>query len=122
MGGVNRYWLGLFGGAVAWLAHLMLSYALAEFGCESVLATYSLLGINAVACGLLALTLLMVGGAVGAALLAYQIHPSGRGERETPDLVARIYAARAGLIANIAFTVVILFESVPILYYLWRCG
>ena len=120
--GESRYWLALFGGALAWLAHLLASYALAEFGCESLLANYSYLEINAVAWGLLALTVITAMAAGGSALLAFRIQPLDRSDKNGPtNFVARLYAARAGLIANIAFILVILVESVPIIYYLQSC-
>lgn len=121
--GESQYWLALFGGALAWLAHLLASYALAEFGCESMLVTYSYLEISAVAWGLLALTVVTATVAGGSALLAFQIQPTDRGDNvAATNLVARHYAARAGLIADVAFTLVILVESVPIFYYLQHCN
>lgn len=120
--GEGRYWVALFGGALTWLAHLLSSYILAEFGCESVLANYSYLGINAVAWGLLVLTLLTAAAAGGCVLLALRVRPPNDGDKGgATDLVARTYAARAGLIADVAFALVILVESAPLFYYLQHC-
>lgn len=118
----GKYWLALLGGALAWLTHLLFSYTLGEFGCESALATYSYLGINAVAWGLMALTLLTALAAAGSIFLAYRLQPSNHDhENHATNFVARVYASRAGLIADVAFLLIILVESVPILYYLQQC-
>jgi len=122
---VNRLalWVGLLGGAAAWTAHLMLAYAVAEFGCLSPLDSKIYLGITVVAWLEFSLTAVCTLAALGATALAYVLYrrlrakvgpddPAGAAERDT---------AWTGLLTSGTFTLVIVFESIPILYYLQCC-
>jgi hypothetical protein len=116
-------WFGLFGGAVAWTVHLMLAYAAAEFGCVGRLGERGYLGISLVAWLELALTVVTTLVAGAATVVAYRNHRrlrSGEGE-EDAAVAAERYTAWAGLLTSGMFTFIILFESIPILYYLHSC-
>lgn len=123
--GVSRgaLWFGLFGGAGAWTAHLMLAYAAAEFGCVGRLGERVYLGITMVAWLVLALTVVTTLTSGAATVVAYRSHRRLRSEEAEEDAAgaAERYAARAGLMMSGTFTFVILFESIPVLYYLHSC-
>jgi hypothetical protein len=116
-------WFGLLGGAGAWTAHLMLAYAAAEFGCVGRLGEQSYLGITMVAWLVLALTVATTLTSGAATVVAYRSRCRLRSEEAAEDAAgaAERYAARAGLMMSGMFTFVILFESIPIFYYLHGC-
>lgn len=115
-------WFGLFGGAIAWTAHLMLAYAAAEFGCVGRLGERGYLGITFVAWLELALTVATTMVAAAATVVAYRSHRHLRsGEAEDAKVAAERHIAWTGFLTSGTFTFVILFESIPILYYLHGC-
>ncbi|MBA4068055.1 MAG: hypothetical protein C0501_31000 [Isosphaera sp.] len=117
-----RLWFGLLGGAGAWTEHLLLAYAVAEFGCRTPAGHDTHLGLTVV-------TWLLVGVSAASLLVAlaatWVAHRSrGRLSRDgdpAAEDAPRAYLATAGLIQSGAFAFVILVESVPILYYLRDC-
>jgi hypothetical protein len=116
-------WFGLFGGAVAWTVHLMLAYAATEFGCVGRLGERTYLDISLVAWLVLALTAATTLASGAATAVAYRCHRrlrSSEGEEDAAETAER-YTAWAGLLTSGAFTFIILFESIPILYYLHSC-
>jgi hypothetical protein len=115
-----RLWFALVGGAVAWLVHLMGAYVIAEFGCVGTTQEYSVLGVTLVAWLLVGLTLLTCGVAVGATLVARGMEHA-RTDVLRPDDDAVRSIAHAGALTSGISAFVILFESVPILYYLHGC-
>lgn len=123
--GVSRgaLWFGLFGGAIAWTVHLMLAYAVAEFGCVGRLGERGYLGITLVAWLEVALTLATTLAAGAATVVAYRCHRHllSNAAQEDADAAAERYTAWAGLLTSGLFTFIILFESIPILYYLYHC-
>jgi hypothetical protein len=123
--GVSRgtLWFGLFGGAIAWTIHLMLAYVVAEFGCAGRLGEGSYLGITLVAWLEVGLTLVTALASGVATLVAYRSHrrlSSDAAEVEAAVSAER-YTAWAGVLTSGLFTVIILFESIPIVYYLHTC-
>jgi hypothetical protein len=116
-------WFGLFGGAVAWTVHLMLAYAAAEFGCVGRLGERGYLGISMVAWLEIALTVATTLVSGTATVVAYRSHRRLRsGETEADAAVtAERYTAWAGVLTSGIFTFIIVFESIPILYYLHSC-
>jgi hypothetical protein len=121
--GRGALWFGLLGGAIAWTAHLLLAYVAAEFGCVGRLGERGYLGITPVAwleAGLTLATALVSGAAT---VVAYRSHRRLRcdAEQADPTVVAEQYTARAGVLTSGLFTFIILFESIPILYYLHDC-
>lgn len=116
-------WFGLFGGAMAWTIHLMLAYAAAEFGCVGRLAESSYLGISMVAWLELALTAAMTLTSAAATAVAYRSYRRLRSNEpeENHVVAAEQHTAWAGLLTSGLFTFIILFESIPILFYLQSC-
>lgn len=116
-------WFGLLGGAIAWTFHLILAYVAAEFGCVGQFAQRDYLGITRVAWLEMALTAATTVAAGAATVVAYQIYRRLRSGEADDDI--RVAAERetswAGLLTSGTFTFVILFESIPILYYLQCC-
>jgi hypothetical protein len=121
----NRWilWFGLLGGGVAWLLHFLISYAAGEFGCLSGFGERLFLGINWVAWIVIATTVVMLGIALTATVLAY------RGETKLMDRERELkedrewekYMAHAGWITSGLFALIILVEALPILYFLKDC-
>jgi hypothetical protein len=116
-------WSGLFGGAIAWTIHFMSAYVVAEFGCAGSFGDRSYGNISFVAWLELILTAAAVVVAAGSTAVAYRselrllssVHDEG-----TPRCAER-YTARAGLLTSGIFTFIILFESIPIFFYLHEC-
>jgi hypothetical protein len=112
-------WFGLFGGALAWTAHLMFAYAAAEFGCVGRLGERGYLGVSAVAWLVLALTAAATLASAAATAVAYRSPRRLQSGQAGQD--AERYTAWAGLLTSGLFTFIILFESIPIFYYLHAC-
>ena len=115
-------WTALIGGAVAWTLHLLLAYAVAEFGCVAGLGHTTWIGISIVSWMLLGVSILCTLLAVASFLIANNIGrraadlPPDVEHRETADFVARF-----GVIINGLFTFIIVVESIPIFFFLGRC-
>ena len=115
-------WYGLLGGASAWTIHLLLASAVAEFGCVSGLGERIYLGISIVAWLEVAATVLTTVIAAAATIVARRSYGILRSQNlEEVGIAAGEYTARAGFITSGIFTFIILFESIPILYYLRTC-
>lgn len=116
-------WIGLLGGAVAWLVHLVAAYAIAEFGCVGRLRQLSFAGLNAVAWLIIAASVVTLLAAVVSAWLAYRSEQRLRAglDADEPESVAEREVARTGWITSGLFALVILVESLPIFYYLQDC-
>lgn len=119
-------WFVLLGGAIAWTAHILAVYALGEFGCVAGWGHIHFLGLHLVAWLVLAVTLVtavVTTAAIWASVrMEQRLERAGAGEeaalktdRSTP------FAARFGIITNGLFLFIILFEAVPVLYFLQRC-
>lgn len=115
-------WFGLLGGASAWTAHLLLAYAVAEFGCLSGFGERIYWRISIVAWLEIAVTALTTTVAASAAIVAHGRHRILRSQlEEGSGTAAEAYTARIGFITSGIFAFIILFESIPILYYLRTC-
>jgi hypothetical protein len=111
-------WFGLFGGAIAWTVHLMLAYAAAEFGCVGRLGDREYLSISLVAWLEIALTVttaLIAGAATAVAHLQYR---RLQAHAEDDAVGSERCLAWTGVLTSGLFTFIIVFESIPILYYL----
>jgi phage shock protein PspC (stress-responsive transcriptional regulator) len=114
-------WFGLLGGALAWLVHLLGAYAAAEFGCVGGLGERQQWGVSLVAWLVIAVTAAALVPAMAATLIAYRCYrrlPEGAADAEPS---AERLAARAGMLTSGLFALVIVFESIPVLYYLRAC-
>lgn len=115
-------WFGLLGGGVAWTAHLVVAYVVAEFGCVGGLGSRSFAGLSWVAwleIAITALTTIVAAAATAVARRSQRIIAT----RAEDQLAAAFEAhtARAGVLTSGLFTIIILFESIPILFYLRDC-
>jgi hypothetical protein len=124
-GRVNRgaLWFGLLGGAFAWLAHLIFAYLVAEFGCVGRWDEQSYLGVSVVAWLVIALTAATTLAACAATAVAYRSHRLLRSsaDHHSANPAAERDTAWYGVLTSGLFVFVILFESIPILYYLKSC-
>jgi hypothetical protein len=119
--GKATLWFGLLGGGVAWLAHLLLSYLIAEFGCMSGWGKETWLGVTTLAWLLLAVSFLTLLGAGLAVYVAFRSKQRlGRSDPSEEPASAE-YMARAGYITSGVFLFIILVESVPIFFFLQSC-
>jgi preprotein translocase subunit SecG len=114
-------WWGLLGSGIAWLLHLLLAYAIAEFGCVLYVERYSFLGITLVAWLLIAVTVLTAAAAGVAALVAVRASRKITGDDIYATRGTAEYMARVGVLASVLFIFVILVQSVPIFFYLRHC-
>lgn len=116
-------WFGLLGGAIAWTIHFMLAYTIAEFGCVSGLGQRSYWNISLVAWLELAVTAVASSVAAAATAVAYrnQVCLLSISPTTTNSVDVEQYTARAGLFTSGIFSFVILFESIPIFFYLRNC-
>ena len=120
--GRGRLWFGLLGGPVAWTAHLMLAYAIAEFGCLSAFGRRTLLGLTAVTWGLLVVSAATLAVAVVAALVARRSREQAPEPGDpNADGPPKGYVAAAGLYLSGFSAFVIAVQTVPIFYYLRDC-
>lgn len=117
-----RMWFALLGGAAAWTGHLMLAYAISEFGCTAGLGRRSLLGISAVSWMLLVMSAAMTALAAWALLVSNGIgRLATRDARDADDEATAEYVARFGRIANGLFLFIVVIESLPIFFFLGEC-
>lgn len=116
-------WVGLFGGAMAWAIHFLSAYVVAEFGCVGRFGERNYWNISLVAWLELFLTFAAVLVAAVSTAVAYrsQLRLSSNTDDSCAPQQAARYMARAGLLTSGIFTFVILFESIPIFYYLRGC-
>lgn len=125
--GVKSWRMGfaLVGGAVAWAGHLLLSYAVAEFGCVAGLGHRHVLGVPVVSWMLLGVSVVFTTMAAAALMFSYRIRepasPPPSSSPDPDDRSTREFAARFGLIVNGLFLFIVLVQSVPVFYYWGRC-
>ncbi len=120
--GRKTLWFGLLGGALAWTAHLFFAYGAAEFGCVGQQDEKSYAGISSVAWMLIAFTVTTATCSAIATVVAYRSYCRLQSQGKVSDARAsERYLAKAGAITSGIFTFVILFESIPIFYYLRDC-
>jgi hypothetical protein len=118
-----QLWFGLLGGALAWAAHFISAYLLAEFGCVGGLAEYRFANVSYVAWLEIAVTAVAVLVAFAATMLAYRSSRRLQSRPPVSDdaLHGEPYLARAGLYTSAIFTFVILFEAIPLFFYFRHC-
>lgn len=112
-------WLGLLGGGLAWAAHLLVAYVIAEWSCAPGAGTGTWLGLRPAAWLLIGLTLLTATGAALAVLAARRTRRAEAPAPEERDLAARL--GGIGVVTSALFLAIILFEALPIAWYLNRC-
>lgn len=119
----SRLYFSFYGGALAWTAHLLLAWLIAEFACIAQVDHVELFGITLIAWSLLLLSLLMFLLAIAAALAGWHAKHRLKSE-ETLDHEGQdveIHFARSGAIMSGLFALVIIAQTVPIFYFLGSC-
>lgn len=106
----------LLGGGVAWLLHLVLAYAIAEFGILSGLVETRWAGLDAVSWLLLAVSAAMLALAAASVRVSRRLC-QGKESDEEPRRTVR-FCARFGLAANLTFLVIIAVQTIPIFFFL----
>jgi hypothetical protein len=116
-------WFGLLGGAVAWTLHLVFAYVIAEFGCVGRTTHQEYLGVTQVAWLELALTAGTTLAAAAATAVAFHHNRLLRSRERTEDtnVAAERNTAWVGVLTSGTFTFIIVFESIPILFFLHGC-
>lgn len=106
-----RLRFALLGGGVAWLLHLLLVYLIAEFGTLSGLAHHQWgAGLGVVSWLLLGCSAVMLSLAVVAIVVARALLRTSREPLR--------FCARLGLASNVAFSIIIAVQTIPIFYFL----
>ena len=125
---VGRFalWFGLLGGAVAWLIHFLAAYAISEFGCVAEWGDRLWMGISVAAWLLIAMTAATTALAAAALLTAHWVRRRiGGSVEDLPDsegiVASAPYMAYIGWVLSVLSLVIILVQSVPILYWLEDC-
>ena len=116
--------LGVFGGAIAWLLHLVLAYLVAEFGCVSSFRDVRWLGFSGVTWLEVAVSLFALALAIGSNRIANRIGGQFQGAVNDQQLEPhdpRVFLSRSGVLSSRLFILIIAVESLPILYYLREC-
>lgn len=113
----------LAGGGAAWMLHLLLVYLIAEFGCLAGFDRFHFLNLTAVVWLLVAVSLLALALGAWTTVSAWKTwkQTARRKETESENDTAECFAARTGFWLNGFFSLVILVESLPILYFLQAC-
>lgn len=122
---INRWSLnfGFLGGGIAWVLHLLLTYAISEFGCTGEEPRHEFLGVNSIA------WLLLAASAVPIALSGLSVWTSNRliqklrRDLEEGEEVSgpELHTLRIGVITNGLFVLIIVVQTIPIFYYLRGC-
>ena len=114
---------GLFAPALAWTVHLLGAVTISEWACLAGWGQAIVLGIALLSWVLIALTLATVLVAAVGVWLAYRA-ASGQPPWDEPrSAIAHneLFLARVGVWAGAMFLLVILAQSIPILYFLSGC-
>jgi hypothetical protein len=117
-------WFGFLGGAFAWVIHLLSAYAIAEFGCISPFHQSELWGFSGIAWLIGAVSVVTLVVAFAAFFVARRSKLRFAGAIEARRLEAgdaRVFLARSGVITSALFILIIVVESIPILFYLRGC-
>jgi len=117
-------WVGLMGGAIAWVLHLLLAYGIAEFGCASTVGQTQWLGFSAVAWLEAIASVAMLVAAILSSVIAKrnqiafsQAETANRLEPQDP----RLFMARSGVLTSRLFVFIIAVQSLPLMFYLREC-
>jgi hypothetical protein len=119
----NRTWFGVFGAAIAWLAHLLLAALVAEWGCIAGWGEIQRGGVTVIVWVIAGLTLVTMILAITATWTARRSlnHLKSGGERTRGDEDTNLFLARTGYRAGLMFIVIIIAQAIPILFYLTEC-
>lgn len=126
-----RLGIGIWGGGIVWKVHFLSIALIAEWGCFTGLGEWRWLGITGVAWTIVILSVLMSLACLGVAWLAWDTFktlnrapgasPSGEGADVYDRPGNHRSLAKIGLFSGLFFLVIILVQSVPVLFYLTEC-
>jgi hypothetical protein len=114
---------GFFGGALAWLAHLLGASLVSEWGCFAGWGRQQWLGISSIAWVILILSVMTLLIALAATWVAFRSGRTARADISRPPSSGdtQSFLAQTSLQANGLFALIIVAESIPILFYLTEC-
>jgi hypothetical protein len=117
-----RRWFAFVGAGLAWTFHLLSIYAIGEFGCVSGWGRVLYWNVSAVAWLILAVSVISLTVALGAAFVGYQDkrNDSRREEAENED-EGGAYLSSFGFILSALFSLIIIVETLPVFAYLHGC-
>ena len=113
-------WFAVLGGPVAWTLHLLTAYLLAEFGCLTWMGRWMFLGASAVFWSVLVMTISTAAMGATAIYTGVAIYQQLKDFAATPHRDAQSATARIGIYTSVYAVLVILVESLPLIYYI-RC-
>jgi hypothetical protein len=122
---VSRWALGFatLGGGTAWFAHLVLAWMIAEWGCFAGLYRWTSWGLPSITWAIIAVSAVLLLVGLAATWIAYrtevEIRKHGFQTNVTESTAG--FIAKTALASNVLFTVIILFQTVPILFFLRSC-
>jgi len=122
----TRLWIGVWGGGIAWTVHFLTAALIAEWGCLTGLSAWSLWGMSAVAWSIILVSIAMALVALVVTWVAYsEVLRLNALSDEKSDLYDRLgnrrFMARTGFAASAFFLLIIVVQSLPILFYLSEC-
>lgn len=122
----TRLWVGIWGGGIAWTVHFLSAALIAEWGCLTRLSARSLWGITAVAWSIILVSVVMALVAAVVTWVAYgEVLRLNSRSDEKNDLYDRLgnrrFMARTGFAASAFFLLIIIAQSLPILFFLSEC-
>ncbi len=123
-----RLGFGLFGGAFAWLMHLVAASLIAEWGCVSGLHRYQFLGITAIAWAVIVLSVAAMLVAAAATWSVFRLHGQSHQwarDEQNSSVYDRggteRFLTRVGLWSSVLFVFIIAAQTYPIFYFLSDC-
>lgn len=116
-----QLWIGLLGGAIAWLVRFLLVYVIAEWGCVPPLPEVRMLGMTGTAWLLLLVSVAMFVAACAAAVLAHRSARTHRQDADDDRTTPGRFMARTGLLLSALFAFIILVETIPIFFFTSHC-
>ena len=115
----------MLGGALAWLAHLMAAYGIAEFGCVGEAGQETWLGISVLSWAVIGATVVTELIALAAIVAAWFAAPRPAGAPaitdDEPVQQSRSQTGHIAVLTSALFAAAIVFETIPIVYYLQSC-
>lgn len=122
----TRLWVGVWGGGIAWTVHFLTAALIAEWGCLTGLSARTLWGMTAVAWSIILVSVVMALVASVVTWVAYrEMLCLNTPSDEQSDLYDRLgnrrFMARTGFAASSFFLLIIIAQSLPILFFLSEC-
>jgi len=115
-------WFATTGGSGAWLAHFALIWLISEFGCIANFDRHLFGPLSAVSLLIILATLLMAAVGSFATLAAYSLKKRLASPSRGSQLArSRRESMEMWFLANASFVIIILVQSIPVLYFLETC-